>query len=159
MCRLPSLGNGWADCVEILICTWRPISYSLCNSHGWGISARAHVHPPPLPSPYVRIRLTNFAQIWCVAIDPIVTRFTKVGGGVTAHSHVRLQFRCLGNRSALTLKPHLNKTYLFRARSFIAKHGVLLVLINFNKPGYSLLLTVYTLVLHSFFIIFIACAS
>ena len=36
----------------------------------------------------------------------MVTRFTKVGGGVTAHSHVRLQFRYLGNRSALTLKPH-----------------------------------------------------
>ena len=46
---------------------------------------------------------------------------------MTAHSHVRLQFRCLGNRSALTLKPHLKHTYLFRARSFIAKHGVLLV--------------------------------
>ena len=55
----------------------------------------------------------------------MVTRFTKVGGGVTAHSHVRLQFRYLGNRSALTLKPHQKQTYLFRARSFIAKHGVL----------------------------------
>ena len=58
----------------------------------------------------------------------MVTRFTKVGGGVTAHSHVRLQFRYLGNRSALTLKPHQKQTYLFRARSFIAKHGVLLVI-------------------------------
>ena len=55
------------------------------------------------------------------------TRFVKVGGGVTAHSHVRLQFRYLGNRSALTLKPHQKQTCLFRARSFIAKHGVLLV--------------------------------
>ena len=43
----------------------------------------------------------------------MVTRFTKVGGGVTAHSHVRLQFRYLGNRSALTLKPHQKQTYLF----------------------------------------------
>ena len=93
---------------------------------GWGISARAHVHPPP-PYSYLRIRLTNFAKIWCVARDPIVTRFTKLGCGVTAHSHVRLQFRCLGNRSALILKPHQKQTYLFRARSFIAKHGVLLV--------------------------------
>ena len=25
------------------LCTWEPISYSLCSSHGWGISARAHV--------------------------------------------------------------------------------------------------------------------
>ena len=57
----------------------------------------------------------------------MVTRFTKVGGGVTAHSHVRLQFRYLGNRSALTLKSHQKQTYLFQARSFIAKHGVLLV--------------------------------
>ena len=47
---------------------------------------------------------------------------------MTAHSHVRLQFRCLENRSALTLKPHQKHTYVFRARSFIAKHGVLLVL-------------------------------
>ena len=31
---------------------------------------------------------------------------------MTAHSHVRLQFRYLGNRSALTLKPHLKQTYL-----------------------------------------------
>ena len=57
----------------------------------------------------------------------MVTRFTKVGGGVTAHSHVRLQFRYLGDRSALTLKPHQKQTYLFQARSFIAKHGVLLI--------------------------------
>ena len=57
----------------------------------------------------------------------MVTRFTKVGGGVTAHSHMRLQFRYLGNYSALTLKPHQKQTDLFRARSFIAKHGVLLV--------------------------------
>ena len=45
------------------------------------------------------------------------------------HSHVRVQFRCLGNRWALALKPHQKQTYLFRARSFIAKHGVLLVLL------------------------------
>ena len=46
---------------------------------------------------------------------------------MTAHSHVRVQFRCLGNHSALTLKPHQKQTYLFRARSYIAKQGVLLV--------------------------------
>ena len=46
---------------------------------------------------------------------------------MTAHSHVRFQFRCLGNRSALTLKPHQKQTYLSRARSCIATHGVLLV--------------------------------
>ena len=42
MFRLPFLGNGWADCIEIWSYTWGPIGYSLCSSHGWGISARAH---------------------------------------------------------------------------------------------------------------------
>ena len=46
---------------------------------------------------------------------------------MTAHSHVRLQFRCLGKRSALILKPHQKQTYIFRVRSYIATHGVLLV--------------------------------
>ena len=59
-------------------------------------------------------------------------RFAKVGGGVTAHysahSHVRLQFRYLGNRCALSLKQQQKQAYLFRARSLIAKHGVLLVI-------------------------------
>ena len=60
-------------------------------------------------------------------------RFAKVWGfpmserRVTAHKHVRVQFRCLGNCWALSLKPHQKQAYLFRARSFITKHGVLLV--------------------------------
>ena len=99
----------------------------LCTCHGWG-GASLHVRKcTPPPSPYLRIRLTNFAQILCVAKDPIVTRFIKVGGVATAHSHVRLQFCCLENRSTLTLKPHQKQTYLFRPRSYIATHGVLLV--------------------------------
>ena len=52
------------------------------------------------------------------------------------HSHVRVQFRCLGNRWALALKPHQKQTYLFRARSFIAKHGVLLVISNTERCWY-----------------------
>ena len=78
--------------------------YVLSTSHGWsGVSLRVRTcTPPPPPSPYLRIRLTNFAKIWCVARDPIVTRLTKIGGGVTEHSHVRFKFRCLDNRSALT---------------------------------------------------------
>ena len=51
------------------------------------------------------------------------------------HSHVRVQFRCLGNRWALALKPHQKQTYLFRARSFIAKHGVLLVWYHVELVG------------------------
>ena len=121
----------------------------LTTSHGWGISARAHVHTALLylrngltdcvqswyvgcaslskcfpqvrggvghlcmcarapPSPHLRIRVANCAKIWCVAGDPIVTRFTRVGGGVTAHSHVRLQFRCLGNRWNIEATPKTN---------------------------------------------------
>ena len=112
-----------------LVCGLWVTKYVLSTSHGWN-GASLHMRtctPPPPPPPYLRIWLTNFVKIWCVNRDPMVTRFTKVGGGVTAHSHVRLQFRYLGNRSALTLKPHQKQTYLFRARSFIAKHGVLLV--------------------------------
>ena len=114
-----------------LVCGLGVTKYMLSTSHGWG-GASLQVRtctPPPPPSPYLRIRLTDFAIIGGVARDPIVTRFTKVGGGVTAHSHVRLQFRCLGNRSALILKPHQKQTYLFRARSYIATHGVLLVIL------------------------------
>ena len=43
MFRLPLLGNGWADCIEIWHALGDPLcSYSFCSSHGWGISARAH---------------------------------------------------------------------------------------------------------------------
>ena len=38
---------------------------------------------------------------------------------MTAHSHVRLQFRCLGNRWVLTLKPHQKQTYLSLSRSLV----------------------------------------
>ena len=118
--RLGRLGSN-------LVCGLGVTKYLLSTSHGWG-GASLHVRTcTPPPSPYVRIRLTNLAKIWCVARDPIVKRFTKVGGGVTAHSHVRVQFRYLGNHSALTLKPHQKQTYIFRARSYIAIQGVLLV--------------------------------
>ena len=90
-----------------------------------GTSARAHVHTP---SPYLKNRLTDCAKIWRLTWDQIVMRFAKVEAGVIAHTHVRLQFCCLGNRWALFLKPHQKQVYLFRARSFIAKHDVLLVL-------------------------------
>ena len=126
-------GSAWPIVFKFGMVDWR--SPSTCFPQamcGWGISARAHLcmcarAPPP---PYLRIGLTNFAKIWCVTRDLIVTRFTKIRGGVAAHSHVRLhEFRYLENRSALTLKPHQKQTYLFRVRSFIAKHGVLLVVI------------------------------
>ena len=124
------LRNGLTDCVQIWYLGWGSLSTCFPQSWvGWGYlcTCTRAPPPPPPPSPYLRIRLTNFAEIWCVARDPIVTRPTKVGGGVTAHLHVRFQFHCLGNRSALILKPHQKQTYLFRARSYIATHGVLLV--------------------------------
>ena len=92
-----------------------------------GTSARAHVHTL---SPYIRNRLTDCAKIGRVARYPNVTRFTKIGGWVTAHTHECLQFCCLGNRWALSLKSHQKQVYLFRARSFIAKQGVLMVNID-----------------------------
>ena len=108
-------GTGLTDCVQIWYVGWRSLSTwfpqvmsgvgHLCTS------ARAP------PSPYLRIQVANCAKIWCMARGPIVTRFTRVGGGVTAHSHVRLQFRCLGNRWALTMKPHQKQTSL--SRSFV----------------------------------------
>ena len=61
--------------------------------------------------------------------------FTAVGGEVTAHSHVHFQFR-FGNRWALSLKSHQKEAYFFRARSFIAKHGVLLVLSTGQGQGH-----------------------
>ena len=69
-----------------LVCGLGVTKYVLSTSHGWG-GASLHVRTctPPPPSPYLRIRLTNFAQIWCVARDPIVTRFAKVGGGGWLH--------------------------------------------------------------------------
>ena len=44
--------------------TWRPISYSLCSNHGWGISARAHVHTALL---YLRNGSVDWVQFWCVS--------------------------------------------------------------------------------------------
>ena len=59
------LGN---DCAEIFVCTWGPISYSLCSSHGSGISARAHVQRYPQTALlYLRNGLADRIQFWCVS--------------------------------------------------------------------------------------------
>ena len=125
--RLGRLGS-------ILVCELGVMNWVLNTSHGWSISARAHVHPPP--PPHLRISGSDLPillkfDVWLDSRDPIVMRLTKVVGGVTAHLHARLQFRCLGNRSVLTLKPHQKQAYLFWARSYIATHGVLLVLLAY----------------------------
>ena len=107
VCLLPN-GRGAGKNEKRTNCKWLTQVMG-----GVSLHVRTCTPPPPPPFSYLRIRLTNCAKIWCVAGNPIVTRFTKIGDGVTAHSHVRLQFRCLGNRWALTLKPHQNRLISF----------------------------------------------
>ena len=65
-----------------LVCTWGPISNSLCSSQGWGISARAHVHTP---LQYLENGWTDCADIWHVASGQLVMRLPHVYGGVTMY--------------------------------------------------------------------------
>ena len=58
-----------------LVCGLGVINYVLSTSHWLGSSARAHVHTP---SPYLRSRLTDCANIWFVAREPIVTKLTTI---------------------------------------------------------------------------------
>ena len=64
-----------------LVCGLEVTKYVLSTSHGWDGYLCTCARAPS--SPYLRIRVANCAKIWCVARDPIVTRFTRVGGGVT----------------------------------------------------------------------------
>ena len=63
-CRQRFYISGTARPIGFNIGIWVGVTkYVLSTSHGWGgISTRAHVHAPP-PSPYITIRLTNFAKI------------------------------------------------------------------------------------------------
>ena len=143
---------------SILVCELEVMNYVLNTIHGWGISARAHVHTALLylrnglidcvqilyvdwrslstcfaqvigevghlctcarapPSPYLRIRVANCAKIWCVARDPIVTRFTRVGGGVTTFART-----CPVSLSRKPLSPGIEatpKTDLSLSRSLV----------------------------------------
>ena len=92
------------------------ITYVLSTSNGWCTSARAHVHTPP---PYLKNRLTDCAKIWWLARDPIVMRFADVGGWVTARTHVRLQFRCLGSPWTRLFPEAASKTGLFLSPSLV----------------------------------------
>ena len=75
------LRNGLTDCVQIWYVGWR--SLSKCFSQVMGGVGHLCTCARAPPSPYLRIRVVNCAKICCVARDPIVTRFTRVGGGVT----------------------------------------------------------------------------
>ena len=75
------LRNGSTDCVQIWYVGWRSLSTCFPQVMG-GVGHLCTCARAP-PSPYLRIRVANCAKICCVARDPIVTRFTRVGGGVT----------------------------------------------------------------------------
>ena len=62
MFRLPLLGNGWADCLEI----WYALGDPLVTAYAVvaGISARAHVHTALL---YLRNGSADWVQFWYVS--------------------------------------------------------------------------------------------
>ena len=64
------------------VCTWRPIRYSLCSSHGWGISARSHVQTALL---YLRNGSADWVQFWCWSWGSWTRCLTQVMGGVSLH--------------------------------------------------------------------------
>ena len=83
MFRLLFLGNGWANFVEI----WYALGNSLVtaytySSHGWGISARAHVQTALL---YLRNGLADWVQFWCVGFESIPKCFPQVMDWVSLH--------------------------------------------------------------------------
>ena len=91
----------------------------LSTSHGWG-GASLHVRTCT-QSPYLRIRLTNCAKIWCVARDPIVTRYKKSEVGWL---HIRT---CVSSFVvSKTAEPwhwsHTQKTGLSLSRSLVHRH-------------------------------------
>ena len=71
------------------------------------------------PSLYLRIRVANCAKIWCVARDPIVTRFTRAGGGVNTFARA-----CPVSLSRIPLIPGIKatpKTDLSLSRSLVPR--------------------------------------
>ena len=68
------------------------MNYVLSTSHGWYISARAHVHTALL---HLGNGLADCVQIWCLGWGLSTRCFPQVMGGV--HLHVRTPFPCLGN--------------------------------------------------------------
>ena len=64
---------------SILVCGLGVMNYVLNTNHGWGISARAHVHTALL---YLRNGLTDCVQIWYVGWASLSTCFPQVRGGV-----------------------------------------------------------------------------
>ena len=97
------LSNGLTDCVQIWYVGWRSLSKCFPQVMG-GVGHLCTCARAP-PSPYLRIRVANCAKIWCVARDPIVTRFTRVGGGVTTFARA-----CPVSLSRKPLSPGIKAT-------------------------------------------------
>ena len=74
MFRLLFLGNVLGRLRWNLVCTWEPISYSFCSSHGCGISARAHVHTVLL---YLTNGSADCVQIWPVGFESLPKCFPQ----------------------------------------------------------------------------------
>ena len=90
------------------VCTWSPISYNLCSTHGWGISARAHVQRYPHTALlYLRNGLADCVQIWYVGWWSLNKCLSQVIGGV--HLHVPtcapLSHNCSASRHSVTFGP------------------------------------------------------
>ena len=64
---------------SILVCELGVMNYVLNTIHGWGISARAHVHTAFL---YLWNSLTDCVQIWYVSWRSLSTCFPQVMGEV-----------------------------------------------------------------------------
>ena len=82
-----------------LVCTWEPISYSLCSSHWWGTSARAHVYTALL---YLTNGSIDWVQFWCASSGSWTRCLSHVMGGVgiSARAHVQTALLYLRNGSA-----------------------------------------------------------
>ena len=109
------LRNGLTDCVQIWYVGWR--SLSTCFPQVMGGVGHLCTSARAPPSPYLRIRVANCAKICCVARDPIVTRFTRAGGGVTTFARA-----CPVSLSRKPLSPGIEatpKTDLSLSRSLV----------------------------------------
>ena len=87
---------------------WGPISYSLCSSHRWSISARAHVQRySPHSASVSQKRLDRCVQIRYVGWGSLTKCLAQVMGGV--HLHVRtcapLSHKCAACRHSVTVGP------------------------------------------------------
>ena len=90
-----------------LVCTWRPISESLCSSHEWGISARAHVRTAIL---YLRNGSADCVKKFGVRVwGHYLSALHKSWVGcirTCTRAHVHTPFLYLGNRWAYCAEIH-----------------------------------------------------